>query len=60
MQEDHAQALMLAKQSVVEVDANGDSATASTGSDGGENKDNQNGEPTEDVTPSGNNSQSSS
>ena len=26
MQEDHAQALMLAKQSVVEVDANGDSA----------------------------------
>ena len=44
MQEDHAQALMLAKQSVVEVDANGDSATASTGSDGGENKDNHDNE----------------
>ena len=31
MQDDNAKSLLLAKQSVVQVDSNGDSATASTG-----------------------------
>ena len=39
MQEDHAKALLLAKQSVVQVDPNGDAATASAGDESGKGGD---------------------